>query len=571
MPEQSKHKRQVAAGFVLVVLLAVFVPPFVNANLFRARLARSVSGSLGRNVTMGDVKIKLLPLPGFQIQDFVVMDDPAFSAEPMLRAESVTARLRLTSLWRGRLEIARLSFAYPSLNLVRNAEGRWNIEGLLAHASQVSAAPTAKKKPESRPRFPYIEADTGRINFKLLQEKKAHALVEADFALWQESENQWNMRLEARPTRTDANLGDTGTLRIEGSFQRADKIENTPMKVSFDWQRAQLGQLTALIYGRDRGWRGDIRLSGTLEGMPQQFSAKASAQVDDFHRYDISGDDSLSLSAQCNANHSTVTGTDAFGFRNTLSCNVSVPPGNVEFRAYGKYWWLKPDYISVRAQGAPVSALAQLYRRAKRDVPRDLVGNGTMNGYFSRIYFPDADHPRWIGQGTLANVHLSSANLAQDFVVDTAHFGFNQVEQSPEGPNSTGLALRLGSAKGTVALNPPANVFTVDPFPANLGGLRPLIISGTNSKNGLQLLIKGDSDVKQLSSAAELFGLQIPPSARQSVGVANVELNISDEWTGFAAPTVTGTIRETARPSLTTATETASNQQHAKTPKPSRQ
>src|SRR4051794_39186708 len=271
MAQQRRNKRQVIAGLVLVVVLALFVPPFVNANLFKTRLARSVSGALGRNVTMGDVKIRLLPLPGFAIHDFVVMDDPAFSAEPMLRAESVTARLRLTSLWRGRLEIARLSFSYPSLNLVRNAEGHWNVEGLLSHASQVSAAPTGKKKPESRLRFPYIEADTGRINFKILQEKKAHVLVDADFALWQESENQWNMRLEARPTRTDANLGDTGTLRVQGSFQRADKIENTPIKLTFDLQKSQLGQLTTLIYGRDRGWRGDVHVSGTLEGMPRQF------------------------------------------------------------------------------------------------------------------------------------------------------------------------------------------------------------------------------------------------------------------------------------------------------------
>src|SRR6266478_5713468 len=146
MDPQRKHKRQVAAAFVLVIVLALVVPPFVNANLFKARLAQSVSRALGRSVTMGDVNIKLLPLPGFQIQNFVIMDDPAFSAEPMLRAESVTARLRLTSLWRGRLEIARLSFAYPSLNLARNADGHWNIEALLAHASQVPAAPTAKKQ-----------------------------------------------------------------------------------------------------------------------------------------------------------------------------------------------------------------------------------------------------------------------------------------------------------------------------------------------------------------------------------------------------------------------------------------
>jgi hypothetical protein len=518
---------------------------------------------------MGDVKIRLLPLPGFEIKDFVVMDDPAFSAEPMLRAESVTTRLRLTSLWRGKLEIARLSFAYPSLNLVRNAEGHWNIEGLLAHASQVSAAPTGKKNPESRPRFPYIEADTGRINFKILQEKKAHVLVEADFALWQESENQWNMRLEARPTRTDSNLSDTGTLRVEGSFQRADKIENTPIKLAFDLQKSQLGQLTTLIYGRDRGWRGDVHVSGTLEGMPRQFSAKIATQIDDFHRYDIASDDSISLSSQCNADHISVPMSDYLGFRSTLLCTVALPPGNVELRAYGKYWWLKPDYVSVRANGLPVSALAQIYRKVKRDVPHDLAGDGMMNAYFSRISFPDAEHPRWIGQGRVTNLHLSSAALSEDFRVDAAHFGFSQIEQSPEGPDVKTLAMRLAPTKSMRSLTP-NSVFTLDPFVVSLGAAKPAAISGTNSTTGLQLQIKGDAYPERLSATAQLFGLQLPPNAAQAAGVQNVDLNVFGQWTGFAAPQVTGIVRAATRPAATTATETASNQQHAKTTKPSR-
>jgi hypothetical protein len=562
----AQRTRKFLGGIALVLLLAIVVPPFVNANRFRARLARSVSGALGRNVAMGDVNIRLLPIPGFEIQNFVIMDDPAFSAEPMLRADSVTARLRLTSLWRGRLEIARLSFTDPSLNLVRNAEGRWNIEGLLAHASQVAAAPTGKKKPEARLRFPYIEADTGRINFKVQQDKLAHTLVDADFSLWQESENQWNMRLEARPTRTDANLGDTGTLRIEGSFQRADKIENTPMKLVFDWQNAQLGQLTALIYGRDRGWRGNMHISGTLEGMPRQFEAKASAQVDDFRRYDIASEDSVHLTAECVADHSSVPGTDAPGFRNSFQCHTPLGKGNIELRAFGKYWWHTPNYLGIRAIEVPVAALATVYRHAKRDVPRDLTGNGVLNAYFSRVNYPDSQNPRWIGQGTVTNVHLSSAQLAEDFSFASAHFGFNQIEQTPEGPNSTGLEPRLGAAKPK-RVSPPAdtNIFTIDPFSAELGTTKVLTISGANSPQGLQLDIKGDADMKRLSATAQLFGLQLPATTAATVGIVSVDYQVTGHWAGFAAPAITGTARPVAHPTLTA--ETASNQPNAKTAK----
>src|SRR5437879_4773908 len=345
MSSTGKRGKRVAVALTALLLLAVVVPPFVNANRFRARLAQSVSGSIGRPVNMGNVKIRLLPLPGFEIENFVISDDPAYSAEPMLRAETVVARLRLASLWRGKLEIARLSFNYPSLNLVRNADGRWNIEGLLQHASTVSAAPTAKKQAEARPRFPYIEADSGRINFKILQDKKAHVLMDADFALWLESENQWNMRLEARPTRTDANLGDTGTLRVEGSFVRADKIEQTPVKLRIDLEKSQLGQLTTLIYGRDRGWRGDVTISAQLQGTPQDFTTSATARIDDFRRYDIASDDSVRIIANCEAKLSAHPEAND-PTQNFFACNLPVGDGSVRLKGYGERWPTAPQYLS---------------------------------------------------------------------------------------------------------------------------------------------------------------------------------------------------------------------------------
>jgi AsmA protein len=376
------------------------------------------------------------------------------------------------------------------------------------------------------------------------------------------------MRLEARPTRTDANLGDTGTLRVEGSFQRADKIENTPMKVSFDWQRSQLGQLTTLIYGRDRGWRGTVGISGTLEGMPRQFAIKMKTQIDDFRRYDISSEDSVRLVADCVADHVTIPKADEFGFRNTLTCDIPTAPGNIEVRAYDQYWEQAPSYISVRANGVPFGMLAQLYRHAKRDVPRDLAGDGLLNGYFSRVIYPDNNAPRWIGQGTLTNVRLTSAALAQEVHASSVHFGFSHLEHTPEGPTFSGLTQRLSLAKNQRPLgDQPANIFTIDPFNADFGGNKLLTIGGTNSASGLQLQVKGDGEVKHLLAAAQLFGLELPALNLPPTGTAEVDYNISGRWAGFAAPVITGTARAAGHPAPPRPTETASNQQHAKTTK----
>jgi len=45
----------------------------------------------------------------------------------MVRAQDVSAAIRFRPLFRGRLEIAGLSATEPSINLVRNDQGRWNL------------------------------------------------------------------------------------------------------------------------------------------------------------------------------------------------------------------------------------------------------------------------------------------------------------------------------------------------------------------------------------------------------------------------------------------------------------
>jgi uncharacterized protein involved in outer membrane biogenesis len=159
----------------MLVLVAVLLVLFIvrpGANGLRKRIVNAIGMGLGRRVEVQWVKLRILPQPGFDLENFVVYDDPRFGAEPMLRAEEVTARLRLRSLIRGRLEVGRLNLKEPSFNLVRGDDGHWNIEALLDRAAHTQAAPTSHLKPEQRPVFPYIEADNGRINFKIGAERK---------------------------------------------------------------------------------------------------------------------------------------------------------------------------------------------------------------------------------------------------------------------------------------------------------------------------------------------------------------------------------------------------------------
>ena len=259
-------KRRIAAAVVAILLVLFLVRPGVSR--LKLRIANSISLALARPVAIGSVQLRFLPRPGFDLENVVVYEDPAFGAEPMLRAAEVSAAVRLTSLLRGRLDISRLELTEPSLNLVRREDGRWNLEALLERAERTPLAPTAKSKREARPGFPYIEASSGRINFKTGPEKRPYALLNADFALWQESENEWGVRLKAEPLRTDMSLSDTGLLQVNGTWRRAGSLRDTPLQFMVAWDHAQLGQLSKLVSGNDQGWRGDVQMETTLSGTP---------------------------------------------------------------------------------------------------------------------------------------------------------------------------------------------------------------------------------------------------------------------------------------------------------------
>src|SRR5947209_3974613 len=187
------RRRNIAITVVLVVLAAL-AAPFIQFP--GQRVGNAISRALGRPVTVGSASLRLLPQPAIELQNVTIAEDPSFGAEPMMTAPSVIATLRLSSIWQGRLEFGSISFqesdgVAPSFNLVRRADGEWNIGSLMARAASTPAAPTAAPKSDTKPHFPYIEVVSGRLNFKSGVEKKVVALNEADFALWLASDQEW--------------------------------------------------------------------------------------------------------------------------------------------------------------------------------------------------------------------------------------------------------------------------------------------------------------------------------------------------------------------------------------------
>ena len=279
--EQGRQRKRGRVWLALAVLLAILailvVPPFLSVSRYKSRITSLMASSLGRPVRLSQVRVRLLPRPGFVLYDLSVDEDPGFGAEPLLHASTVTASIRLLSLWRGRLEISEVSVDEASLNLVRSPEGSWNLEPLFRTAATKAGASAGSAV--HAPLFPYIAATNSRVNFKNGVEKLPFSVLNTDLSFWQESPGVWRLRLRGQPARTDVtlDLADTGVVELNASAQRAADLRQMPVHLDLEWRDAQLGQLTRLVTGSDAGWRGDLRGEIHVDGTAD--SAKVTTQL----------------------------------------------------------------------------------------------------------------------------------------------------------------------------------------------------------------------------------------------------------------------------------------------------
>jgi hypothetical protein len=532
----SSRRRKAAVAVIIVLLLFLFRP---GVSRLKSRIIASISAGVGRNADIGAVHLRLLPRPGFLLENLVVYDDPAFGAEPMLRAGEVTADLRLMSLLRGRLEIARLDLTEPSLNLVHGDNGRWNLEALLERTAHMPLAPTAKTKTERRQEFPYIQATSARINLKSGFEKKPYALTNADFSLWQDSENAWGVRLKAQPLRTDLNLNDTGVLQVNGTWQRAAVFRQTPMDFRLEWSRGQLGQLSKFFLGSDQGWRGGVQLDVAMKGTPAALQITSDASVQDFRRYDITSGDALTAAGHCDGQYSAVD--HSF---HQIDCKAPVGAGVITLKGDMGLPGSHNFGLALAAENVPASAAAMLARRVKRNLPDDLAASGMVQGSVEiREDVAKDTQVRWEGKGEIAELSLSSAENHAELGPETIPFVLASGNATATKRGTHGGLPAMRVADGRVTEGPRIEV---GPFWWGAARTNSPMIRAWIARSGYSAAVAGDADIAKTLRLARMFGVPALQSAAE--GTASVDLQVAGAWgygpqSGFMGPQVTGTAK----------------------------
>jgi hypothetical protein len=541
-----------ALAMVAAILAVLIVPPLVSLSSYKSRITQLMAASLGRPVRLSSVELRLLPRPGFVLTDLTVEEDPAYGAEPVLHANTVTASFGLLSLWRGRLEIGKISVDEASVNLVRTEAGRWNLDTLFrtaaAHAGGGAQPGGQPGSVRGIAPLPYLEATNSRINIKSGAEKLPFSLLNTDLSVWQEEPGDWRIRLRGQPARTDLSVGlaDTGVVRLEASVRRAAELRQMPVHLDLVWREAQLGQLTRLVIGSDPGWRGDLTGELHLDGTADAAQITTQLRATGVHRAEFAPAAPLDFDARCGFVYH-------FSERTVENLKCDSPLGDGRIRLAGD---LPGDgglpHFSVELDRIPVAAGLDALRTVRSGLGPGLEARGAISG---KIAYAQSTSEKSAAESSAPGKAAGTAKRGKARAGKAQSSKARPAEQGPltgsltvegfqlsgEGLSTPIQAPRLvlepvagnkGQQSGQYQGQSPAQAAALSATVAiPAGGTGPLTVTSRLALSGYQVTVRGQASLARARELAHVAGMADASALDALAGdTVTVDLGAEGPW-----------------------------------------
>jgi AsmA protein len=281
----KKKPLMIAGGIVVVLFLIVLaLPLFINANQFKPTLQTDLGSALGRSVGVGDISLSILS-GGVTVSDVSIGDDPAFSKSPFLTAKSVSVGVELLPLiFSKKLEVRSLTVKEPEVNLIHAANGTWNYSSLGGNASTTKSA-TKNSAPSAAPSEGSTGA-AGSLSVGKISIENGKIIVSAAGSSAKPSIYQ-NVNLEASdlsytsqfPFKLTASGPGNAALKVEGKAGPIDAADAslTPLDATVGVEHLDLANTG--FTAASSGIAGAMDFNGTLSSDGKQMNAKGTVKT----------------------------------------------------------------------------------------------------------------------------------------------------------------------------------------------------------------------------------------------------------------------------------------------------
>src|ERR1700736_89275 len=154
VPTMKRTLKIVGIIVALLIVIAIAIPFFIDANSFRPKIESDLTATLGRQVKVGNLSLSLLS-GSVAADDISIADDPAFSKSPFVQAKSLKVGVELIPLiFSKTLNVTEMTLNEPEISLVRSQNGeKWNYSSLGAKNTSTST-PASPATPNSKQAAP---------------------------------------------------------------------------------------------------------------------------------------------------------------------------------------------------------------------------------------------------------------------------------------------------------------------------------------------------------------------------------------------------------------------------------
>jgi AsmA protein len=281
----KKKPLMIIGGIVVVLFLIILaLPLFINANQFKPTLESQLSTALGRPVGIGDISLSIFS-GGVTVTDVSIADDPAFSKSPFLTTKSLSVGVELLPLiFSKKLEVRSLTVKDPEVNLIHAANGAWNYSSLGGNASSAKGAP---KNPAPSPASSQSGAPgAGAMSVGKLSIQNGKIIVSAAGSSAKPSIYQ-NVDLEASdlsytsqfPFKLTATGPGNAALKLEGKAGPVNSADAslTPLNATVEVQHLDLA--TTGFLDASSGIAGVVDFKGDLSSDGSQLNSKGTVKA----------------------------------------------------------------------------------------------------------------------------------------------------------------------------------------------------------------------------------------------------------------------------------------------------